>query len=305
MRIPKSLQTLTATHITLREFLFFVLPPTHPQIPPSSTGVRTLLDAIVVCLRHATPSTTEAWHKVIFRAYNPNFEYATDHTELINKQIASVMKREQAQQIKWNQSNLLTRGYQTRGREHDVGMLNNENMIQRQTNSMVNQLMARPWQVLHEWCGDEIIIFLLSKTLMFEEITNGCWVQLTGPPLCSLIGKSQQHSYRAPIVPARSALLRKQPTTTKQHIVVQDQVLLRRSRMFYVRSQPTSSGLRERHFVNTNNTTCEIASKTTARNLALDILYPREQAVKPRRNARRDGVSTTTATTTADPRPRQ
>ena len=258
-QVPTSLKRLSSTSSRLRAVILAILPLSHPPIPPE---IEQLLSVIVVCLRKLQLTTPEEWRTAIFGEFKPSFEYETGHQDLIEKQIEGVMKRDRASGIQWKDQNLLTRGFEMRRFNDESATMNNDNLHQKAHNAMVDQLMAKPWELFHKWCGDAVLIWLLTRTLLFQEIPNGCWLQLTGRPLHCLINKNNNNS----------ATGYKTSSTA---------CLLPRSRIFYVRSRSGVVGLTRRHFAKT--ALAEPTSKKTARRIALHVLRPRELEVQTRR----------------------
>ena len=306
IKIPKSLQLLTTTQTTLRTILFAVIPSSHPPIPPESTAIlNVLLDSTLVCIRNQSVKlnstftnsiTSQAktisdaekikWKTKIFRTPTPplsSFTYETDHQELIEHLIVQVMKTDQQNvHLDWKDRNLLTLGFEMGGNwfsnDSTTSMKNKDNLHQKAHNSMTDFLMTKPWIELHKWCGDTIIIWLLTQTLLFQKLTNGCWLQLTGHPLNSLSTKLIKNN------------------NTDAYNSTSNNSLLPRSRIFYVRSATTVPGLSPRHFIQTYQylRNGSPTSKISAKKIVLQILKPNQY----RNMSKRSKMSKKNTTTT-------
>ena len=66
-----------------------------------------------------------------------------------------------------------------------TSMKNKDNLHQKAHNSMTDFLMTKPWIELHKWCGDTIIIWLLTQTLLLRRRILTVWPDAP-PPLPAL-----------------------------------------------------------------------------------------------------------------------
>ena len=159
--------------------------------------------------------------------------------DLVPRAILNILRREQQQGISWKDRNVLSRGYEARRHGDDLGTASNSNLIPKFPNTLVNHLLTRPWEELHAYCGDTVMFYLLTRTLMFLRVDNGSLVQLTGMPLHALVEQQTNQNGTGYFCPGnrRSSGLKRADTlkTPPQHHSA--------SRIFYVRNCPSSPGL--------------------------------------------------------------
>ena len=244
--------------LRLQQILIRILDSTIVGIP-SSVSAQGL-----ICF-----SSQERVRRMVFGKVaidNSLFERQQYLRDLVPRAILNILRQEQQQCISWKCRNILVRGYEFRRHGDDLGTATNSNLVPKYPNTLVNHLLTKPWEELHAYCGDFVLLFLLTRTLMFARIDNGSLVQLTGTPLHVLV--EQQGSKRwASSKPTK--YLGNPYSHNNRKSRQRPELLLHRSRIFYVRNCPTRPGLPKRHFVRQNR--ASLTSITSARSIVLKV----------------------------------
>ncbi len=53
-------------------------------------------------------------------------------------------------------------------------------------NTTTDLLKGEPWQLLLSRIGDTLMLYLLMHTSLFLPLPNGCFLQVTGPPIAEV-----------------------------------------------------------------------------------------------------------------------
>lgn len=127
--------------------------------------------------------------------------------------------------------NVLSLGYGT-PTGHRVS--NNSNVVDSPAianfypNTLVNVLQSKFWALILKSIGDEIMLHILLECSIFQCLENGCFMQLTGPPLSVV-----------------SSILQ------KRRFLLKNTIYIPRISIFYSKTHPRKSGLSKYHFIRT------------------------------------------------------
>ena len=66
---------------------------------------------------------------------------------------------------------------------HSVGLFGTE---AHHPNTTTDLLKGEPWQLLLSRIGDTLMLYLLMHTSLFLPLPNGCFLQVTGPPIAEV-----------------------------------------------------------------------------------------------------------------------
>jgi hypothetical protein len=177
--------------------------------------------------------------------------------------------------------NLLVLGY--RFSRHSNGLKGLKGIESYFPNTLINYLKTQPWESLLKKIGESAMHHLLTETIMFGKLANGCLHQLNGIPINEFESLSALNSNLVSITSHSKSkrahdTSETNPTTKKsktEDLPKFNQVILRRSNIFYGKSIRNKSssfiwGLPKDHLFN------QVKNKTLEPFMIVFKVFPRQ-----------------------------
>jgi hypothetical protein len=157
-----------------------------------------------------------------------------------------------------NFHNVLSLGY---GAPTGYNVSNNSNVVDAHAivnfypNTLVNILQTSGWKNVLNEIGDELMLHMLLNCSIFKSLKNGCFMQITGPPLSSIANELQK---------------RKKMSSKIKYIP--------RMSIFYSQTFPSTPGLSKYHFAGIPNLdghydTKFLVASLTSKRKAIKIIF--------------------------------